>query len=93
MLGRGKRELVSLAVAQRRLTPFGNVCNYRRKFTEHEKLMLILSTFPEILVSYFIMMALPPVLLSSKTSLQSDPKFYFNLMLSTFRLFRLCVLH
>lgn len=61
------------------------------KFTEHEKVMLMLSIFPEILVSDI--MAVPPVLLSviQKTSLKCDPRFYFNLTLSTFKLFGLCV--
>ena len=33
------------------------------KFTEHEKVMLMLSIFPEMSTSYFLL-ALPPVLIS-----------------------------
>lgn len=70
--------------------PFGNICDYRRKFTQHKRVMLILNIFPEILVSCFLL-ALPAGLMSSKNFfLKKDPKFYFNLMLSTFKLF-MCV--
>lgn len=59
------------------------------KFTEHEKVMWMLSIFPENSISYFLM-ALPPVLISSKEkkkkTLKSDPEFYFNLVSSTFKL-------
>lgn len=65
------------------------------KFTEHEKVMWMLSIFPEKSISYFLM-ALPPVLISSKgkkkkKTLKSDPEFYFNLVSSTFKLLGLSV--
>lgn len=64
------------------------------KFTEHEKVMWMLSIFPEKSISYFLM-ALPPVLISSKEkkkkTLKSDPEFYFNLVSSTFKLLGLSV--
>lgn len=51
------------------------------KFTEHEKVMWMLSIFPEKSISYFLM-ALPPVLISSKEKkknfLKSDPEFYLT---------------
>ena len=47
------------------------------KFTEHEKVMWMLSIFPEKSISHFLM-ALPPVLISSKEkkkkTLKSDPE-------------------
>lgn len=64
------------------------------KFTEHEKVMWMLSIFPEKSISHFLM-ALPPVLISSKEkkkkTLKSDPEFYFNLVSSTFKLLGLSV--
>lgn len=64
------------------------------KFTEHEKVMWMLSIFPEKSISHFLM-ALPPVLISSKEKkkkpLKSDPEFYFNLVSSTFKLLGLSV--
>lgn len=44
---------------------FGNICHYRKKLTGQEKVMLMLSIFPEILISDFLM-ALPPVLVIKK---------------------------
>ena len=64
------------------------------KFTEHEKVMWMLSIFPEKSISHFLM-ALPPVLISSKEkkkkTLKIDPEFYFNLVSSTFKLLGLSV--
>lgn len=45
--------------------PSGDICNYRREWTEREKVTRMLSIFPEILVSYFLMPP-PPALVPSK---------------------------
>lgn len=45
--------------------PSGDICNYRSERTEREKATWMLSVFPEILLSYFLV-PLPPALVPSK---------------------------
>lgn len=68
-------ELASPARAQRPRTLFGSICSDGRKFAEREHVMLMLSLFPEILISD--LMALPPLLLSSKNFFKKRSKILF----------------